>query len=63
MEWIDRTMEHSFADRIEPDIVRGKMDAPDTEERAQLEGWLASGVPDPDTPARRPCDQQDRQNI
>lgn len=40
MEWIDRTMEHSFADRIEPDIVRGKRDSPDTEERAQLEVGL-----------------------
>lgn len=56
-------MEHSFADRIEPDIFRGKMDSPDTEDRAQLEGWLASGVPDPDTPPRRLCDQQDKQNI
>jgi hypothetical protein len=34
----------TFADRIEAEVRRGKIDSPAAEERAQLELWLAEGV-------------------
>lgn len=51
-------IEHTFADRIEAEIRRGKIDSPAAEERAQLEHWLIAGAPTPGTPAERFGDSQ-----